>query len=137
MIKLEVTKSPSPDEIGMYQFQFDEVSIGATLSNDIILTNQAIKDERIKVHFDGDDLILETTAINQFIILNNKKMSGRLKLQPNDIISFGECELKVQKCEKNKKPDDFPYEKYEKILINDGPQKDLVIAIEDELKKLS
>ena len=137
MIKLEVPKSPSPDELGIYQFQFDEINIGATLSNDIILTNQDIKDERIKVHWDGDDLILETTAINQFIILNNKKFSGRLKLQPNDLITFGECEIKVQKCEKNQHADDFPYEKYEKILMNDGPQKDLVIAIVDELKKLS
>lgn len=137
MIKLEVIKSPSPDEIGIYKFQFDEITIGAILSNDIILTNQAIKDERLKIYYDGNDLILQTTVINQYIVLNNKKMSGRLKLKPNDIIRFGECELKVLVSEKNSSPDDFPYEKYERIIMNDGPQKDLILAIEDELKKLS
>ena len=123
MIKLEVTKSPSPDEIGIFHFQFDEVIIGATLSNDIILTNQNIKDEKIKIFFDGKTLFLETMSINQFIILNNKKMSGRLKIQENDRISFGECEIKVCKCEKNNTPDTFPYEKYEKILMNNGLKK--------------
>lgn len=137
MIKIEVLHSPSPDEVGIYQFQFDEIIIGATLSNDIILSNQKIKDERIRIYFDGNDLILETTVINQFIILNKKKFSGRLKLKTNDIINFGQCELKILDCLKNQSEDDFPYEKYEKILMNDGPQKDLVIAIENELKKLS
>lgn len=137
MIKVEVIKSPSPDELGIYKFQFEEIYLGATLSNDIILTNQEIKDERIKIFLDGDDLILQTTAINQFIVLNNKKMSGRLKMQPNDIIRFGQCEIKILASQRNKTPDDFPYEKYEKIIMNDGPQKDLVLAIENELKKLS
>ena len=137
MIRVEVTKSPSPDELGIYQFQFDEIIIGATLSNDIILTNQSIKDERIRIFIDGKDLILQTTIINQFIVLNNKKMSGRLKLKPNDLIRFGECEIKIISSERNISKDDFPYEKYEKIMLNDGPQKDLVLALENELKKLS
>ena len=137
MIKIEVTQAASRDEIGIYPYKFDEIVIGDNYSCDLILSNTGIDNEAIKLTVVKQDLILETLSFNQFVVLNGKKMSGHLKLRPNDRIQLGESALKVIEFSQNKTEDDFPYEKYEKILLNDGPQKELVIAIENELKKLS
>lgn len=137
MIKIEVTKSESRDELGLYPYKFDEIIVGPHYHCDLVLSDTGKNKDTVKLFVFENHLMLETTVVDQFIILNGKKMSGRLKLLPNDRFNLGSTELKVIGFEKNTNPDDFPYEKYEKILLNDGPQKDLVIAIENELKKLS
>ena len=108
MISLQVIDSPNKDELGKYTYQFEELLIGATLNNDLILSNQENKSDRLRLVIVKEELILETLSLNQFVLLNRKKFSGRLKLKPGDLVKFGDCEFKIIEFSQYKSQDTFP-----------------------------
>ncbi len=96
MIYLEVTKSRDPLALGVYEYEFDQINIGRSKKNDLIFLDQELPLHYLTIKFMQGQLVVQSLVKEPFFFVNGKKISGTLKLKPNDTIAFGENEIRVQ-----------------------------------------
>lgn len=99
MIHLEIISSKDPFAVGLYEYEFDRVYIGRSKKNDLIFLDKelplnylsifVVKDEK------GLNLAVKSFTRSPFFFVNGKKISGVLKLRRNDLIAFGENQIKI------------------------------------------
>ncbi|TDP53801.1 hypothetical protein C8D79_1077 [Bacteriovorax stolpii] len=99
MLHLEILSSSDPLAVGLYEFEFNRVHIGRSKKNDLIfldselplqyMTIQIIQDKH------GPGLVVKSLTRSPFFFVNGKKISGALKIRPNDVIAFGENKIKI------------------------------------------
>ncbi|MGZ3808663.1 MAG: FHA domain-containing protein, partial [Bacteriovorax sp.] len=87
MIYLEVIKSRDPLALGLYEYQFDQVTIGRSKKNDLIFLDQELPFHYLKIAFVQGHLVVQSLVREPFFFVNKKKISGTLKLKPDDIIA--------------------------------------------------
>ena len=114
MIYLEVEKSNDPLALGIYEFEFDQISIGRSIKNDLIFLDEELPRNFLLIKFVQGYLIVKNLTRLPFFFVNGKKVSGTLKINVNDTISFGQNQIRVIKFKLSNQPIDFPvfYEKF-------------------------
>jgi hypothetical protein len=98
MIHIEVSKSSIPEALGLYEFEFDKISIGRSKKTDLIFLDKNLPLEFLVLSFSQNHLVIKSTTKDPAYYLNGKKVSGSLRLKAGDLISFGEHELKIIKA---------------------------------------
>jgi pSer/pThr/pTyr-binding forkhead associated (FHA) protein len=95
MIHIEVVKSSHSDTLGLYEFEFDRVSIGRSKKNDLIFIDKNLPHEFLSLSFSQNHLVIKSTTKDPAYYLNGKKVSGSFRVKPGDVVSFGEHEFKI------------------------------------------
>jgi pSer/pThr/pTyr-binding forkhead associated (FHA) protein len=135
MIHIEVLKSSIPDAIGLYEFEFDQLSVGRSKKCDLIFLDKGLPLEFLIIHYSSSHLIVKSTTKDPAYYLNGKKVSGSLRIKPGDIISFGEQEIKIVAAEKTKQDEDLSAV-YEKFNQEAGELKFALEFIEETLVEM-
>ena len=107
MIHIEIIKSSDPLALGLYEFEFDNISIGRSKKNDLIFTDADIPLRYLALKIIQGQLIVQSLNPEPFFFINGKKMSGTLKLKPNDTIAFGGHQIQVIKSSTSSSLDDL------------------------------
>ena len=111
MIHLEIITSNDPLAQGLYEFEFDHVHIGRSKKNDLIFV-----DKKLPLNYMILQIVEDNTGINlvarsqtrfPFFFVNGKKISGTLKIRPNDIISFEGNQIKIVSFKKTRADSDL------------------------------
>ncbi len=95
MIHIEVLKSSIPEALGLYEFEFDQISVGRSKKTDLIFLDKNLPLEFLVLNFSQNYLIIKSTTKDPAYYLNGKKVSGSLRIKVGDVISFGEHEFKI------------------------------------------
>lgn len=95
MIHLEVTKSSDPLALGIYEYDFDTISIGRSKKNDLIFLDQELPLHYLDIKIVQGQLVVQSLVRSPFFFVNGKKISGTLKLKPNDTIAFGGNQIRI------------------------------------------
>ncbi len=95
MIYLEVIKSNDPFAQGVYEFEFDSISIGRSKKNDLIFLGATIPLSYVTLSFIEGQPIVQGDSLTDFFYLNNKKVSGTLKINVGDLLSLGENQIRI------------------------------------------
>jgi pSer/pThr/pTyr-binding forkhead associated (FHA) protein len=118
MIYLEVTKSSDPLVLGLYEFEFDQISIGRSKRNDLIFLDPELPLKYLQLKIVQEQLVVQSLNRNSFFFINGKKISGTLKVKNNDIIAFGDNQIRIVKSSTTNQPVDFSsaYEHFNKSV---------------------
>ena len=95
MIYLEVTKSSDPLILGVYEFEYDQISIGRSKKNDLIFLDRELPLKYLQIKFARGELVVQSLVRAPFFFINGKKISGMLKIKVDDIIAFGEHQIRI------------------------------------------
>lgn len=116
MIYLEVTSSRDPDAIGLYEYEFDQVTMGRSKKSDLIFLDKELPLHYLVIKFLGGQLVVQSRVKEPYFFVNGKKISGTLKLKPNDTIAFGSNQIRVVNAMPTNMSADFSsaYEKFNK-----------------------
>lgn len=99
MIHLEILSSSDPLAVGLYEFEFNHVQIGRSKKNDLIFLDKALPLNymNLQIHQDskGTYLVARSERGSPFFFINGKKISGVIKVRINDVIAFGENQIKI------------------------------------------
>lgn len=116
MIYLEVTSSRDPDAIGFYEYEFDQVTMGRSKKSDLIFLDKELPLHYLVIKFLGGQLVVQSRVKEPYFFVNGKKISGTLKLKPNDTIAFGSNQIRVVNAMPTNMSEDFSsaYEKFNK-----------------------
>lgn len=116
MIHLEVLSSRDPLALGMYEYEFDQVAMGRSKKNDLIFLDKELPLHYLVIKFISGQLVVQSRVKEPFFFVNGKKISGTLKLKPNDTIAFGNNQIRVVKASATNVSEDFSsaYEKFNK-----------------------
>lgn len=111
MIHLEILASSDPLAVGLYEFEYDHVHIGRSKKNDLIFLEKILPLHFMNLHIvqdsHGTHLVARSLTRSPFFFINGKKISGLLKIRPNDIIAFGDNQIKIINFHKNREEDDL------------------------------
>ena len=97
MIYVEVTKSSDPLTLGVYEFEFDQISIGRSKKNDLIFLDPELPLRYLYIKIVQEQLIVQSQARFPFFFVNGKKISGTLKIKEKDTIAFGDNQIRIIK----------------------------------------
>lgn len=97
MIYVEVIKSSDPLALGVYEFEFDQISIGRSKKNDLIFLDKELPLQFLTIKFIQGQLIVKSLTQIPFFFINGKKVSGTLKIKNNDTIAFGDNQIRIIK----------------------------------------
>lgn len=107
MIYLEVTKSSDPLVLGVYEFEFDQISIGRSKKNDLIFLDRELPLNYLHIKMVQGQLIIQSLTRSPFFFINEKKVSGTLKIKANDTIAFGDNQIRIIKSAETNQSIDF------------------------------
>lgn len=111
MIHIEILTSSDPTALGLYEFEFDSIFIGRSKKNDLIFLDRELPQNflilQIVEDSTGTHLVARSVTRSPFFFINKKKVSGTLKIHPNDTIAFGDNTLKIVKFKKTKAEEDL------------------------------
>lgn len=95
MIYLEVTKSSDSLALGTYEYEFDQIHIGRSKKNDLIFLDRELPLQFLSIRFNQGQLIVQSLTPAPYFFVNDKKISGTLKLKAGDTIAFGENQIRI------------------------------------------
>lgn len=107
MIYLEVTRSSDPLVLGVYEFEFDQISIGRSKKNDLIFLDRELPLQYLLIKLVQGQLIVQSLIRSPFFFVNGKKISGTLKVKANDTIAFGDNQIRIIKSSVTNQSVDF------------------------------
>lgn len=111
MIHLEILTSSDPLAVGLYEFEYDHVHIGRSKKNDLIFLEKILPLHFMNLHIiqdsQGMHLVARSLTPSPFFFINGKKISGVLKVRQNDVIAFGDNQIKILNFHKNREEDDL------------------------------
>lgn len=116
MIYLEVTSSRDPNAIGLYEYEFDQVTMGRSKKSDLIFLDKELPLHYLVIRFLGGQLVVQSRVKEPYFFVNGKKISGTLKLKSDDTIAFGNNQIRVVKAMATNTSEDFSsaYENFNK-----------------------
>jgi hypothetical protein len=114
MIYLEVEKSNDPLSFGLYEYEFDQVTIGRSKKNDLIFLDKELPLRFLVIKYLQGNLVVKSLVTHPFFFVNGKKVSGTLKINANDTIAFGPNLIRVVQAKMGQPPIDLSsaYEKF-------------------------
>jgi hypothetical protein len=111
MIHLEILTSSDSLAIGLYEFEYDHVHIGRSKKNDLIFLEKELPPSFMNIEIiedsKGTHLVARSLTRSPFFFINGKKISGVIKIRHNDIIAFGENQIKILNFKKTYEADDL------------------------------
>ena len=112
-------------------FLFNAVTIGESPNSDIIIPSDKINLPEVYLKIQKEKLEISTNQNDLFFFHNQKKVSGKIKLKPHDIISFDFCEFKIINFNQEvKKNNDIEFEKnYQHLTKKENEEEKKVIEI--------
>ena len=135
MIYLEVIKSSEPLALGVYEYEFDQINIGRSKKNDLIFLDRELPLKYLALKIIQGQLIVQSLTRSPYFFVNGKKVSGTLKLNPNDIIAFGQNQIRIIKSAPSSRAIDFS-SAYEEFNQKTPELKFALEFIEDVLVEL-
>lgn len=116
MIHLEVLNCKDPNALGLYEYEYDQVTLGRSKKSDLIFQDKELPLHYLVIRFMGGQLIVQSRVAEPFFFVNGKKISGTLKLKPNDTIAFGNNQIRLIKASETNINSDFSsaYEQFNK-----------------------
>lgn len=94
MLDFEVTHSDDPDFIGIHQYFMNKISFGRSRSNNVIIESLHKLHLEIEIDKEGH-LFCTSLAPDAYFLFNEKKISGKKRLMPNDFIKLGDLTFKI------------------------------------------
>ncbi len=76
-------------------FLFDDITIGQDPKSDIIIPSDKFNLPEIYLKIKKEKLEVSTNQKDLFFLHNQKKVSGKIRLKPQDTVSFEFCEFKI------------------------------------------
>ena len=119
MIHIEILSSSDPLAVGLYEFEFDHILIGRSKKNDLIFLDKELPLSYMILQIAQDHkqthLVIRSLTRSPFFFVNGKKISGALKVRPNDEIAFGENKIRILRYERTRNDADLSaaYAKFE------------------------
>lgn len=111
MIHLEILSSSDSLAIGLYEFEYDHVHIGRSKKNDLIFLEKELPPSFMNLEIiedsKGAHLVARSLTSSPFFFINGKKISGVIKIRHNDIIAFGENQIKILNFKKTHEAEDL------------------------------
>ena len=107
MIHLEIINSSEPLALGLYEYEFDHIRIGRSKKNDLIFLEPEIPLKYLILRIVNNQLIVQSFKRSSFFFVNGKKVSGTLKLHPNDVLAFGVHQIRIIKSAQTSATEDF------------------------------
>lgn len=121
MIHVEILTSYDPHAVGLYDYEYDAIYIGRSKKNDLIFLEKDIPAHFMSLQIfedsSGIHLVVRSAPRSPFFFINGKKISGTLKIYPNDVISIGSNTIKILAFKKTKEEEDLS-EAYESFAKN-------------------
>ncbi len=121
MIHLEILTSLDPLAIGLYEFEYDHVHIGRSKKNDLIFVEKELPLKFMTLEIIEDyktvHLVARSLVPSPFFFINGKKISGVIKIRHNDIIAFGNNQIKILNFKKTYVAEDLS-QSYEDFAKN-------------------
>lgn len=120
MIHIEILSSSDSLALGLYEFEYDQLSIGRSKKNDLIFLDRELPLHYMSLQVAEDQsatyLVVRSLVRSPFFFINGKKVSGALKIRTGDVIAFGENKIKILHFKKTKEETDLSeaYAKFEK-----------------------
>ncbi len=135
MIHLNVTASHDVNAPGEYEFDFDVMSIGLSLRNDLIIKEKSLPQYAIILIVEKDQLFLQTNTHDFFCHVNNTKLSGRKKLLIDDELRIGETIIKISNFKSTQPQENFSL-LYQKFIERFPKHQYLLDALNNEMEYL-
>ncbi len=111
MINISITQSNEPDAIGVYDFYYNTVHVGRSKKNDLIVLDKELPLFFLKLEIIEEKgrevLVVRSMDRLPYFFVNGKKISGTLKLKPNDKISFGKNQIVIHQFQKTALDEDL------------------------------
>ncbi len=135
MIKLEFTKSPDSEILGIQKRPASSITIGSSHQADIVIFDQALKNLHLSLFVLDNNMWIKNFSNVDFYHSNNKKISGKKIHQVNSIISIGSTEFKILDYKGYEIIDHTEQlkEQYKTILSTNPDQFKIIQKIEAEL----
>lgn len=116
MIHLEVLSSRDPLAQGLYEYEYDQVTLGRSKKSDLIFLDKELPLHYLVIKYISGQLVVQSRVKEPFFFVNGKKISGTLKLKANDTIAFGNNQIRVVKAAETNIGADFSsaYENFNK-----------------------
>ncbi len=138
MIEIKLLESPDSQMVGNYKLLYDEISIGSSFQNDIIINDKFIEPNHIIFSLQKNTITLVTIGETSTFLFNSKIFKGKKNLDKKDKIKIGNTLIEIvdflAEPEFSKAPS--IKESYEK-LIKDFPEQEKIIdGIENEMAQL-
>lgn len=135
MIHLKVTTSNDKNAPGLYEFDFDTISLGRNNKNDLILKDNEILAFSVVIFMENNFLFIETLERDFFCYVNEKKFSGKKRLQLGDTVKIGSSSIEIIIFRKTCPELDFG-ELYQKFLTKSPQHKYIIDALDLEIEEL-
>lgn len=132
MIYLEIKKASDPLLLGLYEFEFNQITLGRSKKNDLIFLERELPLKYLTLKIIQTQLVVQSITRSPFFFINGKKVSGALKLNVDDIIAFGHNEIRIVKYASTNKSVDLAVE-FAKFEKNSPELKFALNFIEDVL----
>lgn len=107
MIHIEVINSNDPLAVGVYDFEFNQITVGRSRKCDLIFNDSKLPLQYLAIKTLQGQLVAQSKTREPFFFINGKKVSGTLKLKINDVIAFGSNEIRILDCRDSQEPTDF------------------------------
>ncbi len=92
MIEVLIKDSPDLLSLGKHTFPFENVTFGQKLKNSLIIDDNRIEDNIVRLKLTKDCLYL---IAPNFLKLNSKKVKGKIKLRVTDKITLGQTTIEI------------------------------------------
>lgn len=107
MIHLDVLNSRDPLALGLYEYEYDQVTMGRSKKNDLIFLDKELPLHYLVIRYISGQLVVQSRVKEPFFFVNGKKVSGTLRLKVNDTIAFGNNQIRVVKATETNASSDF------------------------------
>lgn len=135
MIHLNVLTSIDPNAPGLYEFEYDVLSIGRSIKNDLILNEENVAKCALYLSIENNTLFIQTLSNSIFCLVNGKKISGKKRLDIGDKVEIGKSKIEIIQFKKTN--DDLNFGMlYENFLKKFPDHKYILEALDVEIEEL-
>ena len=97
MIELKIIESPDQEIIGSYVSKRQEINIGRSYKNDLIINDAKVSKYHIVINNNAPNILCHSIS-DQSYLSNSKKIIGSKNHKVNDYIQIGDTKIQVINC---------------------------------------
>lgn len=135
MIHLTILTSTDLNAPGLYEFEYDVLSIGRNQKNDLILIDNDVVKTAVFLIIENNSLFVQTITSDIFCYVNGKKLSGKKRLVIGDQLKLGNSTLEIKAFKKTSTELNFA-ELYESFMKKFPQQKYILECLDREIEDL-
>lgn len=137
MIEIKILASPDQEQVGTYKTFKNNISIGRSRSNDLIIMDNDILNNHVYITIQENVVFLKSKNQGQ-IIIDENKIIGKKKINTSSNIKIGCTEFKLNSYRYDKVDYDEVINNNKSKILNDMPTvNSLLEYLELELKVLN